>query len=588
MAMTQSKIRAIGYDSRSIQDDTIVTDSFFSGVGPFLLIANRPIPKNSKVYMEFTVTTPYPTNKDIRHLPLCLGVHKEPSFGVLGSDCSLGAIYYTKNSYLLGPSTAEYLAYCVRDKYAGQLMTYRYMNPTSGRVPIRGTVVGLGVDMINNLISIYTDGTLFYSFSPSSFHINDDDIGDFYLAAYCAEPGEILAGEINFGRYRCKHTPEGYFDVYEELYDKIEVAKDIECQIKVGARYPYSKAEDLIKNGRFSATNEIAPVKNHRRDIRLMPNREGLEYYKDDELTVLNQHAFSFYYSEEKLANPDMAYIEYPFDHQKRLYFEFHVAGATLVDDYLGIPMTIGLTKDPNDLSKDSFQIKLYHLRTDGYHLITVKDGFEFLAGNYDIRNPSAPSQPNTIGVIVDLKENAVELYTEGTLFSIIRPNTDLVDFSKYEDLVYFFFKSEPEVFTGEGHCICNFNTQAPSEIGSGEDDESLEGYLDDDLKWPILADNSFVMDLFYYYNYTIRDAFYKDLSCTAKIISDHIPYSKYIFSTITVRDDAKDKIMGPGLNTLYNTYNTVSNTEEKRNQPTKSIWDIRKLMEEDAKENQR
>lgn len=585
MALTQSKIRAIGYDSKSIQDDTIVDGTNFSGVGPFLLIANRAIPKDSKVYMEFVVTTPYPTNKDIRHIPLCLGVHKEPSFGVLGSDCSLGAIYYTKNAYLLGPTDASYLAFCIRDKYAGQLMTYRYIKQTTGRVPIRGTVIGLGVDMANNLISLYADGSLFYSFNPSSFHMNEDE-AEFYLAAYCAEPGEALSGTINFGRYRCKYIPDGYFDMYQELYDKIEAGVDIASQVNVGNQYDYMLNKDII-SGSFGVTNKIAPIVNHRRDLKLITNHEGLEFYKDDDKIVVNEHAFVYRSNADTQDDPDMAYIDLPIDHHKRIYFEFYSSGATIIDDHLGIPLTIGITSDPTNLSLKTFEIDLFHLRTDGYHLRTIKDGFEFLAGNYDIRNPSSPVQPNVIGVIVDLEKNAVELYTEGILFTIVYPNSDLVDFSKSEECVYFFFLSQPSKFEGEGYVVCNLGTKSQSEMGNGEDLEELKGYLDDNFKWPLLVDETYILSYWWYYNLPLQYYFYNDIHCTMKVISDHIPYSKYIFSTITVKEPESSE-WGPGLNRLYSTYNRVSNDEEKKNQPNRSIFDVRNQMELDKDSNKR
>lgn len=586
MAPVQSKVHAIGYNSRSLQDDTIVDGSNFSGVGPFLLIANRPIPKGSKVYIELTVTTPYPTNKDVRHIPLCLGVHKEPSFGVLGSDCSLGAIYYTKNAYLLGSSTAAYLAFCIRDKYAGQMMTYRYIKKTTGRVPIRGTVIGLAVDMPNNRISIYADGTLFYSFSPSQFHMNDEDEADFYLAAYCAEPGEVLSGEVNFGKYRCKHTPSGYFDMYQELYDKIEVGVDVPCQLVVGNEYSYSFNKDAFQ-GCFRVENDLAPVVNNRRDLSLVTNHSGLEYYKDDKKTVVNHHAFVYRSNSDTKDDPDMAYVDLPLDRRKRIYFEFHSSGATVVDDQIGIPLTIGVTRDPTNLSLETFEVDLFHLRTDGYHLRTTKDGFTFLAGNYDIRSPSVPIQPSVIGVVVDLDENAIELYTEGLLFTIVSPNPEFVDFSKGEDPLYFFFLSQPSIFEGEGYVVCNFGTKSPSEMGNGEDDDSLEGYLDDQFKWPLLVDEQYVFSYWWYYNLPLRDSFYRDFPCTMKVISDHIPYSKYVFSTIMVQEPESVE-WGPGLNRLYSTYNRISNGEEKRNRPTRSVFDIRKQMELDSKDNKR
>jgi hypothetical protein len=67
------------------------------------------------------------------------------------------------------------------------------------------------------------------------------------------------------------------------------------------------------------------------------------------------------------------------------------------------------------------------------------------------------------------------------------------------------------------------------------------------------------------------------------KVISDHIPYSKYISSTITVPESREiTKTWTPGLNRLNKTYNKVTDTEERNNKPTISIYDLRKQMEED------
>lgn len=586
--ISKAKIRAIGYNSKSIQDDSIVEDNVFAAKGTFLLIANRAIPKNSKVYIETTVTST-PGNRDIRHVPLCFGVHKEPSFGVLGSDCSLGAVYYTRNAYVMGPDTSGYISFCIRDKYAGQLMKYRYVKDTGGRVPIRGTVIGLGVDMVNNTISIYTDGQLFYSWTPSEFVMNDEP-NDFYFAVYCSEHNEYCSGSINYGRYRTKYLPPGYMDFYQELYDKTAVDYEFEAQLRVPSQYDYTCATDIL-SGSCLSVNEDKPInpEYHRRDIPLVLNHpDSMIYYKDEEEGVVNQHGFKYTPTEYLGGEDDMAYLKYPIGQNKRIYFEFHSSGASLVEDQMGIPLVIGITKDVDDLYKEAFHINLFHLRTDGYHLYTYKDGIGFLAGNYNILNPSAPVQPNEIGVLLDLDTNTITLYTEGTPFTVVSPDTSIVDFSDISEPVYFFFKSAPEVFIGEGHVIVNTGTRSPSQMGAGEDDPELEGFYDEDFKWDV-ADNQYVLSYWWYYNYPLSEYYYRDLMCSMKVISDHIPYSKYIYSTITVPESSDiSKKWSPGLNRLNGTYNKVTETEERNNRPTISIFDLKKQIKEDEDDNTR
>jgi hypothetical protein len=305
-------------------------------------------------------------------------------------------------------------------------------------------------------------------------------------------------------------------------------------------------------------------------------------YYKDEEEGVINYHGFTYTDTEYLGGEDDMAYMKYPVGQDHRIYFEFHSSEASLKEDQMGIPLTIGITKDVDDLYKDAFHINLFHMRTDGYHLYTYKDGIGFLAGNYNILNPSAPVQPNEIGVLLDLDINTITIYTEGTPFTVVGPDITITTFDDLTEPVYFFFKAAPEAFSGSGHVIVNMGTRSPSQMGAGEDPEELDGYYDEDLKWDV-ADNQYINSYWWYYNYPLREYYYRDLACNMKVISDHIPYSKYISSTITVPESREiTKTWTPGLNRLNKTYNKVTDTEGRNNKPTISIYDLRKQMEED------
>ena len=334
--------------------------------------------------------------------------------------------------------------------------------------------------------------------------------------------------------------------------------------------------------GEMQAVNQLAPVNAaaHRRDLELILNHpENMILYKDYEKTIVNKHGFAFTVNDSKMDDPDMAYINFPLDHTKRLYFEFHCSNCSLKDEQMGVPLTIGLTQDPNDLTKKSFQVDLFHLRTDGYHLVTMKDGYEFLAGNYTILSPSAPIQPDDLGILIDLAQNTIEIYTDGILFTVVKPIESIATFNDTTELTYFFFKSRPDKSFGEGYVICNFGTQDSITAGIGSPVMDETPYIDDNFEFDI-CDNQSVLSLWYYYNYTIKDLLTHDIDCMVKVISDRIPFSKFIYCSITVPDNYTE--WGPGLNTLYATYNKASDEEEKQNLPDKTAFEIRKMIEED------
>lgn len=570
-----TKIKAIGYDRQSLLDDSIAPDGInFDYTGNFLLIANKAIPKDSQVYMEFTVNY-YTMEKEIRHIPLMVGIHKEPSFGVLNSDCCLGALYYTKNSWYVGIDSVEYIAFRIIEKYAAREMVNRYNQSVTSPMPIKNSVIGIGINMRANTINIFVDGNLFYSFSPNLFNMDEDEAG-VYFAIYSSESNKTLKGTLNFGRYGTKFLPDGYSSFYQEIYGKKYSDFVIESRIIVGSNYNNTIHHDVLECN-FTLDNDLAPVKDGRRDLELIPNHDSMKYYVDLNKTIENKHAFQF---SPNIEDPEYAYINYPLDKYKRLYFEFYSSSATIIDNYLGIPISIGLTKDPTDLSQASFKIDLYHLRTDGYHVITTQSGFKFIEGNYTIENPIYPIQPNIIGVIFDLYNNTIELYTEGILFTKVKSN--IIDFSLCDEPVYAFIESAADKFTGTGHIICNFGTKNPPS----------RSYTDDNFRYTNLVDEDAVLSLWYYYNYTVKTPYYNgvdrvcDIISTIKVISDKLVYGKNIYAKIIVPEIEKQ--WTPGLNRLWKSYNKVTKSIEPHNVPDKSIYDLHKLIEQDKEFNKR
>ena len=104
--------------------------------------------------------------------------------------------------------------------------------------------------------------------------------------------------------------------------------------------------------------------------------------------------------------------------------------------------------------------------------------------------------------------------------------------------------------------------------------------YLDDNFEFDNICDNQSVLSLWYYYNYTIKTLMSIDFTATVKVISDRIPFSKFLYCNITVPEPFDE--WGPGMNTLYSTYNKMDDDDTKQNKPDKTIFEINKMIAED------
>ena len=89
--MSKMKITPVAYDNESTYREDMISDTVFTASTPFLIISSQPIPKDTNMYFEFEITD-YKENPLFRHLPLYVGIHKEPSSGIFATDFSLGSI----------------------------------------------------------------------------------------------------------------------------------------------------------------------------------------------------------------------------------------------------------------------------------------------------------------------------------------------------------------------------------------------------------------------------------------------------------------------------------------------------------------
>jgi len=543
------KIRGIPYDQLSRQDDSKINEDTFSSNTPFMIICNKPIPKNYKTYMEFTITE-HPSNSAYRHIPLYVGVHKEPSFGVLNSDFVIGTIYYTLSN----------MNYDVMERYnaAGE-PTHQQVDKTHAKIPILNTIIGIGVDIPNNIINIYSDGNLFYSFSPSTFDLSKEN-EDFYFVIY-SKFNERIKGNVNYGRYTNKYMPDGYWNLYQFYYTHGEAYQEISSSITVPGiiydKYSFSEIESKI-----NPKNDIAPLEeDNKKHIRWI--------YKNDSTKYENDRSFKFTYHPGTIPEiRDIVTTNLPIPVDTKVYLEFNIKECEMYQEYTGIPIEIGITDKQNELS-NAFGIDLCHKRYIRYKLHSyIREDIK----EYDMRpilNPVTPTQPNRVGVIIDLSNNNITILTDNSILSVIKFKD--VSFNNPTGIYYFFIRAiSSEAYRYDYYGICNFGEDKDDiDFDIPEDTKTLFSYYNDPIKFPI--DSVFI-------------------NCRINVRAYKTWFNKFVYCTFSVAESPNSDAakFSPGLNKLWNAYNTISDTEEKHNVPDIPPYDLDDIIKDDEKENDR
>lgn len=560
-------IRPIAYNHFGDQDESlIVNDMSFSVDEPFLLILNKSVPKYSKVYIEIVITS-HPDNPKLRYIPLYFGVHKEPSFGILNSDFCIGNVYYTtwKNN----------IDFDIAERYdAAGKVTHTAHHDSGWKIPIVGTVIGLGVDMPKNKIEIFSDGHLFYSFTPKTWTMNNQS-DSIYMAIY-GNYYEHIEGYINAGRYKTVYRPSDYWTLYEQYYGKDLLTKELPISMYITGTENQNWYDKLF-NINANIQNTIAPLDpgEHRRTIKLI-HSEGSPSYMDFKDNINNGfNMISKYNPNNGLEIPstasDMTTVNLPIPTDAKVYFEFHIAEGVMNEDKIGIPISIGISNRINDLTNKSVWINLWHDRYDRYKVHRYYNNKETVENAGEILTPVTPLQPKTLGVLFDLANNQMTITLEGNIFTVVNLKSTGVDFSNYKELSYAFLKCEDKAFTGQAYGICNF----------GED--SIECSL-----------NSDEMTLWYYYNGFIRFQLGEDEIPYLGIVFNTLPYKIThrrhftISFTVAGSESEEEKKFSPGLNKLFDTYNVVTDTEPHMNEPDQNIFDFKEWVDEDLKNNDR
>lgn len=536
------KIKGVGFNEYSEPDTSIITNEAFEASGQWLILSSYSIPKNTKVYMELIITENMAIDQ-IRHLPIYLGIHKEPSSGILNTDCIFMSLYYS-----------SLIDFEIFEKYKhmknGSLVienNNQEVGTIKTKLPIVNAVLGIGVDITNNTVTIFNDGKEFYSFSPELYSLADE--GDWYFAIY-SKQSIFMKGKINFGRYKTEYLPEGYYTLYQLYYPSLYKSSYVVPIEEVDNPYKDDYRLSLTMNGTMTVSNESFPIDKytHSRSVYL-------EHTADSG----NTDSTSFQYlSNRNYGSYDMSTLNLPCP-LNPVYCELKITSVTLNDLIVGIPIEVGLTVKKNNYISKSFRICLYHRRGAEYQSFSVNDSIQQYYLFPSPKSPIPPVQPNTIGIIFDRSKNLISLVTGGRVFVDI-PIQGL-DTSRLSEDYYIFFKSADEAYTG-----------------------TLNGYLylgDSGLAYDIPRNG--VNSVYDYWNAGIfyeLDS-YPEIRCRMNVLDPYIPVKKEVYCQINI---PKNEELKPGLNMLFDTFNTLSDSESHMNEPDTSFEDIKNLMESDGK----
>ena len=550
------RIKPIAYNYLNKQDDTIVSGESFNCNKRFMIISAKPIPKQYKTYVEFTVNY-HPSNPTIRFIPIYLGIHKEPSFGMLNSDFCIGTVYYL--------TTSENLDFDIMERYnAAAETTHQTVPKLFAKIPIEKTVIGVGVDIPNNTITLYSDGNIFYSFSPITFNLSEQK-DDMYFVMYSMF-NEQMNGFINYGRYKTTYLPEGYWNLYQYYYNNYQLS-DINGQIEFpcvavidGVDQGTNTQYDWVMLGNME--NDIAPVDDdkHQRRIYLIHKFPIMDYL--DDLHFRMESSMIKYKEKEFVPNPEninITFTNLPCPTEQKVYFEFSIRNAELSEEMSGIPISVGVCIGNKEIETKSTRLNLYHESYHRYTYINSINGEETSVDIQQVLSPSTPTQPNKVGVIMDLQNNTMHVYLDNVLFVSIQLN----NMDDWKELHYIFIRSCDEAYTGELLGQCNF----------GEDVSELEFFDEAKSDFPDL------MTLYEYYNYTIRYPIPNppEFLCKCFVIPYYKNYNRFFYCSCFIYggESEEEKQFSPGLNKLWDTFNVISDTEPKNNYPDRTVVDM-------------
>ena len=421
----------IAYDADFMPSNDITTDGLeFKTNQPFFMICNMPL--SGKLYFEVTIDDYYPIAA-FHNIPLYFGVSREPSFGTLNADFCMGAIYYETGK-----------DYDIQEKYnASGDNVHQSPSNIYTRIPGIGDIIGIGVDVPGNTITIYNNGKAFYSFSPQQFRLN---MHTFYFCIYSdiyyeqityddrvtnkEKEQKFISGHINFGKVTTDFIPPGYTSIYGYYFKRTLVENSISCDMHVEVPDDVGNAVAFLD---MDLTNVLDTIED--KTLRLISNSTNVnindfhyEIYEDPAIT-------------DNLLYGANVFVNLPIPTDVKIYLEMTATRGEVANDLIGIPLSIGLSNTNTSILSRSIRFHLYHTKQMYYQYAIVENFIQNVYEVGDIATTVVPEQGKLIGIVLDLAHNQMEVYIDGVKFYTLK--SMVLDFSNRMNRTYFFIHDD-------------------------------------------------------------------------------------------------------------------------------------------------
>ena len=544
------RIKPVAYNWKHEPDPSLIIGETFTSTKPMAIFCSHPIPKKIKTYLEVKITE-HPANKRIRHVPIYLGAHKEPSPGILCNDVIAGAAYYTFDN----------LDYRIFERGKGNvLFDEQKAAKIYAKIPIVDSVIGLGADPQNNQLSIFVDGDLFYSFSPKTLKLNDSENWFFFIYN---EMEETLSGRFNFGRFGFEHQPTGYKSLYDYYYPQVTPSLPVVVPDPTPSKYTGNRFYAFTCE--MYVENKIAPV---------VRDQHRLPYMKHDKENMDQDYDYDdSYFEMQSRPIVDITTVNFPCPVPNKVYLELNAKDCTLETGYTGLPFTVGITDTTNSIDGKAFTIDLFHILQTTYWTHSYVNGVKTNYPVTQVFTPSAPVQPEIVGFVFDLAGRQIDVYMNDRIFMSVPIKG--IDTSHDGDLWYIFFRAQNEVFMDTLDTYKEIN-RLHGDINFGE--KFITYNIPDD-----------VQSFYDYWNDSIR--FYLQEPFPGFKVRMKVRPAKSIYrisfsGSVNIEGvNTEWNGFAPGLNVLYSTYNVVTDTEARVNVPL-DPFSFKTLMDQHLKEN--
>ena len=523
----------LSYTADAIPGSAMASDGInFDTSEPGIIIGNRPIPGSVPIYFEVEILDcTHPIG--LRYIPIYLGIHKEPSLGILNANCCLGAAYFIEDK-----------DYDIVEQY-GQTPNLIHQVPDKiwSRVPAKSDTLGVLIDPITNTITIYNNEKKFYSFSPKKCVIRE---GLYYPTIYFSTNYRVK-GRVNFGKFKFDFPKDGAFSLYSYYfrgdfyigsipfsYEVIPVVswlhlrKDVPFNFEMQSDYNIGDYVSVV-----CKSNGASIDNNSYRDYTIFKQSNVTDYLK---------YGHSIF-SEKQIPK------------RTKVYLECSVKNGTMAKYTAGIPVSLGITNSDTSVEYKSSLLVPYHDRQSAYRLHNTISGNRKTEYLYDVLTPIAPSQGKTIGIAFDIENNLITYYFNNIKFFEYHLPMGMWD---YRDEIYFVIHNEG-LFSGSVECSVNFGeskfTYSPP-VGY----ISLFDYYNHFYKIPIV-ENPEIIIKWKAMPYKIQKRIF-------------IPFSYYCLND----GDEYGVFSKPGINRMMRTYNTVSD-DEAHFVPSLGIKDLNRIV---------